>query len=106
MVSGTAIGADGGTIDTGSGAVRIEFDRLGTGRLLIDTGSGSIDLGLPHRASADIRADTGSGHIRYELSDVEVYRRDDDALHLRVGEGEARVRLDTGSGGIRIAQGI
>lgn len=93
------------SIDTGSGSVYLQLDRMGTGRFDIDTGSGGIDLVLPPGASADVQADTGSGGVTIELAgDYNVQQKDRDQAKLRVGGGEARVDLATGSGGIRISQ--
>ena len=75
---------------------------MGDGRYEIDTGSGSIDLGLPRDASAILRAATGNGTISWKLSDVKIRRKERDDVILRIGDGAADLRLDTGSGAIRI----
>jgi len=98
------IGTDEANIDTGSGSVTIEFVRMGDGDFIIDTGSGGIDILFPEDASADILAETGSGGIRLDLVDPRIHHRDRDEMAVSIGDGDARVRLDTGSGGISIAQ--
>jgi len=89
-------------IDTGSGGVQLELTGMGTGRFDIDTGSSGIELRLPPDASAEIRAETGSGGIRLDVDGATVRHKDDDSALIVVGGGAADVRLDTGSGAIRI----
>ncbi len=95
------IGADHVTIDTGSGSVELELTRMGSGRFKVDTGSGSIDLRVPPDASARVSADTSSGTITTDLEGRRV-RRSRDEVRLTLGDGDADVTLDTGSGSIRI----
>lgn len=97
--------ADRAGIDTGSGDVELVLDRMGDGRFVIDTGSGSIDLVLPADASAHITADTGSGRVRNEVHGAEVRLQERDEIDMVVGGGEARVKLDAGSGSVTVSQG-
>lgn len=103
-VNAAGIGADEANIDTGSGSVTIEFVRMGDSDFIIDTGSGGIDILLPEDASAEILAETGSGNIRLDLTDPRIHHRERDEMALSIGGGDARIQLDTGSGGILIAQ--
>ena len=96
------IAAEEANIDTGSGGVSAEFVHMGRGDFVIDTGTGGIHLILPADASADIVADTGSGRIDIDVADAEIRHRERDEVALRVGRGDARVQLDTGSGSISI----
>lgn len=89
-------------IDTGSGSVRLSIEEMGAGSFLVDTGSGSIDLRLPEDASADLIADTGNGGISWNLPEAKIGRKSRDEVAIRLGAGAAHVRLDTGSGAIRI----
>ncbi len=98
------IRADDVNIDTGSGSVDLSLDRMGGGRFRVDTGSGSIDLTLPLDASAEITADTGAGSITTDLGADRVRLSSGDRASFRIGDGEARVVLDTGSGSISIRQ--
>lgn len=93
-------------IDTGSGSVVLALDEMGPGDFDIDTGSGSITLLVPGRASAEVLADTGSGGIDVELPEISTFTRGRNEVRFRVGDGRSRVRLDTGSGAIRIAQNL
>jgi hypothetical protein len=101
-VKARGVQADDAKIDTGSGSVRLFLDRMGSGRFVLDTGSGSIELGLPHEASAEVTAETGSGSISVDIEGVHLKKSHKDYVSFIVGDGEARVYLDTGSGSIRI----
>jgi lia operon protein LiaG len=103
-VDAKGIGADDLQIDTGSGSVTVALTRMGQGSFVIDTGSGSIDLQVPPDASADIRADTGSGGIVLDLAQGRVRRHERDEVAVTLGQGDARVTLDAGSGSIHIRQ--
>lgn len=92
------------TIDTGSGSVTLELIEMGDGVFMVDTGSGSIDLLIPVDASADVTAETSSGGIRVDVLDPDIRHRERNEIAFRIGNGDAEVRLDTGSGGIRIEQ--
>lgn len=103
-IEGGKIDADAAKIDTGSGSVSVAFSRMGGGSFLIDTGSGSVGVHLPVDASADIVAETGSGGIRVEIPNARIIHKSDDRIALVVGSGAAKVRVDTGSGAVRIEQ--
>lgn len=103
-VQARRIESDEAKIDTGSGSVVLELDRMGTGDFVVDTGSGSVELILPNDASARIVADTGSGGIRNKVDDAKIRRKDRDRLEMTVGDGEAKVLLDTGSGSVTISR--
>ena len=110
------------TVDTGSGSVRgdevelrrddgghreaetcrFSSKRMGSGEFLIDTGSGSVDLRIPAGASAGFTADAGTGGIDVSLPGAEIHDESADDLTFRTGEGGASVRIDTGSGSIRV----
>ncbi len=94
--------ADDAKIDTGSGSVLLQLDRMGSGRFVLDTGSGSIELQLPSDASARIAADTGSGSMNNELHGAMVKNKSRREMSLVVGDGEATVILDAGSGSITV----
>ena len=99
------VGANDVMVDTGSGQVVLELERMGDGRFVIDTGSGSIDLLLPRRVSAQVEAETGSGRIRLDLAqDIRIRRRGDSEIAFRLGDGDADIHLDTGSGSITVSQ--
>ena len=103
-VTAHGVGADELTIDTGSGSVTLELERMGQGSFEIDTGSGGINLTLPEDASVEVEADTGSGGVHLDLADLDLRRKDDDRAEFVIGGGRAKMRLDTGSGSIRVSQ--
>lgn len=102
QVKARTVGADQVFIDTGSGSVHLQLDRMGAGKFMIDTGSGGITLDLPEGASARISAETGSGRINNQITGAVIKIKDSHELEMTVGEGEARVLLDAGSGSITI----
>jgi len=57
---------------------------------------------VPDGASARIEADTGSGKVRNKIEDADVSHQERDEILMTVGDGEARVTLDAGSGSITI----
>jgi len=87
-------------LDTGSGSIDIEllsdidsFDA--------DTGSGSVTVRAPAGLGASVEIDTGSGGIDLDFPvEVRSIRRD----HVRgsIGDGRGDMRIDTGSGTIRL----
>ena len=103
-VQARRIESDQARIDTGSGSVVLELDRMGSGDFLVDTGSGSVELVLPSDASARIVADTGSGGIRNRVEDARIRRMEKDRLEMTIGDGDASVMLDTGSGSVTISR--
>ncbi len=97
-------GVRAGTVrlDSGSGSVDAEL-AANVRDLVIDTGSGDVTLRLPKTFGADLEIDTGSGSIRTGFPIVtQEFRRD--ALRGRIGDGSARVRIDTGSGSVQLLQ--
>lgn len=99
----TALEADELVVDTGSGSVQVDLARMGDGDFEIDTGSGSIRLLLPATASAHVWAETSSGGVDLDIAEALVRSKERDRIEFEIGGGAARVHLDTGSGGIRIA---
>lgn len=87
-------------VDTGSGSVDIELlDDVD--RLDIDTGSGSVTVRAPADLGAMVEIDTGSGGIDLDFPlEVTSVRRD--RVQGRLGDGQGNIRIDTGSGNIRI----
>ncbi|MFT5232322.1 MAG: hypothetical protein ACI9UK_001407 [Candidatus Krumholzibacteriia bacterium] len=103
-VKAKAVAADQARIDTGSGSVVLQLDRMGTGNFVIDTGSGSIEMVMPEDASAHITADTGSGSVKNSHPGASIVSKSHGEMVLAIGDEEARVRLDAGSGSIRVKQ--
>lgn len=103
-VDGREVAADRAMVDTGSGSVELELVRMGDGPYDIDTGSGGITLEMPDDASADITAESSGGRVSVDVRDAVMHHQRRDEAEFEVGNGDARVSLSTGSGGIRIRQ--
>lgn len=88
------------SLDTGSGAVDVEL-RSPIEELVVDTGSGSVTLRLPAGLGAEVVAETGSGGIDVDVP-VQIRSVKRDRLEGRIGDGRGRIRIETGSGGIRL----
>jgi hypothetical protein len=87
-------------VDTGSGSVEIEL-LTDVGQLDVDTGSGSVTVRAPENLGAMVEIDTGSGGIDLDFPlEVTSVRRD--RVQGRLGDGQGTIRIDTGSGSIRI----
>jgi len=76
---------------------------MGAGDFDVDTGSGSITFLMPENASARVDAETNSGGVEVDVAGADISRHKRDHVRFEVGDGAADVRLDAGSGGIRIA---
>lgn len=88
------------TVDTGSGAVDLAL--TGDARSVrIDTGSGGVTLTVPRGFGAELTVETGSGGIDVDVP-VEGRRSSRGSFSGRIGDGDGRVVIDAGSGGVRI----
>lgn len=90
-------------VDTGSGSVRMELTAE-SDALLVDTGSGGVELTFPDGMGAELELKTGSGGIDVDLPVTDA-RRGRGYFRGRVGDGGARVRVETGSGSVRVRGG-
>ncbi len=118
-VEGGSISTDRLVVDTGSGGIRlrdvtapdVELD-TGSGsvttdlhgsveRLIVDTGSGSVTVSLPDDINAEVDLDSGSGGIDLDFA-VEVTTMRRDKIEGRIGNGRGLIKIDTGSGSIRL----
>lgn len=92
------------SLETVNGSIKAVFDELGVGqRVQADTVNGKITIYLPADASARVVAETVNGSIDGDDFGLEVEKgfvgRD---LDGKIGDGDARVSLDTVNGSIRI----
>ena len=87
-------------IDTGSGSVELELTAE-TRDISIDTGSGSVTVTLPASYGATVDIETGSGGIDLDFP-VRVRRFERDHVYGTIGDGSGSLKIDTGSGSIRI----
>jgi len=92
--------ADDIRLDSGSGTVEVDLVE-DVESMVIDTGSGRITLRVPRDLGATFQIETSSGGIDigvpYEAR--QIGRRE---VHGRFGDGKGRIRIDSGSGGVRI----
>lgn len=90
-------------IDTGSGSVDLALN-ANPRNVTIDTGSGSVTMTVPPSFSAELEIDTSSGGISVDFP-VTTQTWERDHLEGTIGDGAARVLIDTGSGSVRILKG-
>lgn len=89
--------------ESGSGSLTVGF--LNSPKSLsVDTGSGGATLTFPASLSAEIEVETGSGGITNDFA-LTVTRLDRRSLRGKIGSGDGRIRIETGSGGVRILKG-
>ena len=118
-VRGSGLAAESVLVDTGSGS--IELERVTSRDLTLDTGSGSIDVALtgdvdrldadtgsgsitvraPAGLGATVDIETGSGGIDLDFP-VEVRSVRRDRVRGTIGDGRGEIRIDTGSGSVRL----
>lgn len=118
-VTGSDVSVQDLDVDSGSGAIRLR--NVSAKEIVLDSGSGSVDLDLAGDVDM-LRADTGSGrfvlHVPESLGaevtieagnhglDVDfpmtITRRNDDYVRGTIGDGKGTIRIDTGSGGVRL----
>jgi len=103
-IEGIGCAADDAKFDTGSGSIEVSFERVGAGNFVFDTGSGGIDVLLPEQISADIEAETGAGNIQVDVHKPQDVEKHDSSVRFTLGAGQAQMKIDSGSGTIRIAQ--
>jgi lia operon protein LiaG len=91
------------SLDTGSGATDVEL-LTDVEEVTVDAGSGSVSLRLPANAGAEVDIETGSGGIETDFP-IEVTRMERNSLRGRLGDGKGRIRIDSGSGRVRLIRG-
>ncbi|MEW5919038.1 MAG: DUF4097 family beta strand repeat-containing protein, partial [Gemmatimonadota bacterium] len=118
-VTGTDVTVADLDVDSGSGSIRLR--NVSAKDIMVDSGSGSVDLDL----SGDVdrlEADTGSGRFTLHVPEslgaqvtiesgrhaldtdfpMTITRRGDDYVRGTIGDGRGEIRIDTGSGGVRL----
>jgi len=91
------------SLDTGSGGTDVEL-LSDVEDVTVDAGSGSVSLRLPASAGAEVEIDTGSGGIETDFP-IQVSRWERNYLRGRLGDGRGRIRIDSGSGRVRLIRG-
>ncbi|HEU4882032.1 MAG TPA: DUF4097 family beta strand repeat-containing protein [Longimicrobium sp.] len=99
-VQASGISARELSVETGSGAVDLALV-ADAQNVTIETGSGGVTLTVPPSFGAEVLVSTSSGGITV---DVPVTRRQTErnSFRGRIGDGNGRVEIETGSGGVRI----
>jgi len=103
-VDGAAVAANELKVDTGSGGVEFELVKMGSGSYVIDTGSGGVRLDMPRSVSARFDVETGAGSIDADIEGVTLSRHERQSARFKVGSGDAKVHVTTGSGSIHLTQ--
>lgn len=86
--------------ETGSGGVSLELLSV-VDRLDVETGSGGATIRLPATQGAQLEAETGSGGFSTDF-DVTTRRFSRNHVEGTIGDGKARIRLEAGSGTVRL----
>lgn len=94
------VGGDRLLMDTGSGGVRLTLNRA-PDYLDIDTGSGGVTIRLPSGLNAMVELETGSGSIETDFP-MTIRRHSRDHLQGQIGDGSGQIKIETGSGSIRL----
>jgi hypothetical protein len=88
------------SLDTGSGGTEVEL-LTDVEDVNVDAGSGAVSLRLPAGAGAEVEIETGSGGIETDFP-IQVSRWERNYLRGRLGDGRGRIRIDSGSGRVRL----
>jgi lia operon protein LiaG len=88
------------SLDTGSGGTDVEV-LTDVEDVSVDAGSGPVSLRLPAGVGAEVEIDTGSGGIETDFP-IQVSRWERNYLRGRLGDGRGRIRIDSGSGKVRL----
>lgn len=87
-------------LETGSGGSDVELLSQ-PDDVSIEAGSGGVTLRMPASSSAVVDIETGSGGIETDF-DVKLSRVERRALHGTIGTGKGRIRIESGSGNVRL----
>lgn len=102
-VTAARVRADDVNVDTGSGDVRLDLIS-DLESLYVDTGSGDVTINVPAELGAEVDIETGSGEIDLQDVTVRTTRLEQDHLRGEIGDGKGRMRIETGSGGVRLVR--
>jgi len=100
-VTASSVRAGDVKIDTGSGNVRLDL-LADLQALDVDTGSGDVTINVPPDLGAELDVETGSGDIDLQNVTVRTTRLERDHLTGAIGDGNVRIRIETGSAGVQL----
>jgi DUF4097 and DUF4098 domain-containing protein YvlB len=87
-------------VNAGSGGMDLGFLSV-LDELAIETGSGGATVRLPETQTGDVDIQTGSGGIETDFA-VQTTRVARDHLRGNIGDGRGRIRIQSGSGRVRL----
>lgn len=87
-------------VETGSGGADIEL-LSDVVELTVETGSGGVTIRAPATLSAEVDIETGSGGFDSDFA-ITTNRFDRNEIRGRIGDGKGRVRIEAGSGRVRL----
>jgi hypothetical protein len=87
-------------LETGSGGSDVEL-LTSPSDVSVEAGSGGVTLRIPASSGATIDIETGSGDIDTDF-DVKVSRMQRRSLHGTFGDGRGHIRIEAGSGTVRL----
>jgi lia operon protein LiaG len=87
-------------MDTGSGDVDVAL-LSDTDDIMVDTGSGNVTISVPAGFGSAVNLSTSSGDVETDI-DIQVSRRGRQHLVGRIGDGQGRMTVETGSGNVTI----
>jgi DUF4097 and DUF4098 domain-containing protein YvlB len=90
------------SLDTGSGDIRVELTNSPE-QAQVETGSGNVVLRLPAEPSATVDLDTSSGELTIDFP-MQLIRRSESNIRGRIGSGQGRISVETGSGNISLVK--
>jgi len=90
-------------VDAGSGTTELEFLTV-LDELTVDAGSGGVTVRLPAGQTGDVDVETGSGGIESDFA-VQTTHVERHHLRGRIGDGRGRIRIESGSGTVRLVKG-
>ncbi len=96
----TSVRATDVRVDAGSGGVQLSLVNSPTSAN-IEAGSGGVTLTVPAELSAELDIESGSGGIDTDFP-LRTNRLERNRVRGTVGQGEGRIRIETGSGPIRL----
>jgi lia operon protein LiaG len=87
-------------VDVGSGGVDVDMASP-VEELVVDGGSGGVTVRLPATQGAEVDIETGSGGIDSDFA-VQTTRFGRNHLRGQIGNGRGRIRIESGSGRVRL----